>query len=174
MIPDALKSLPVVFVAVLAQLAVFSQLDVADGSPDLIVLVVAVLGVLTGSVVGALGGFWAGFLLDTASLGILGFSSLLLTLIGYWAGRYGETAGRDRGHTPLVAVAAATVLYALGGFLLAFMLGEPTSARWMLLDTLVPEIALNVLLAIPLYALLRRLFALHHRPGATREVELLG
>ena len=32
-------------------------------------------------------------------------ATLLLTLAGYWIGRYGETTGRDRGHAPFLAVA---------------------------------------------------------------------
>lgn len=171
---DILKALPLVFVAVLAQIAVFASIDVADGGADVVLVLVVVIAILAGSVVGAFAGFWAGFLLDTSTLGTLGFSSLLLTLAGYWSGRYGETAGRDRAPAPLLVVAAATVLYALAGFLLSFMLGEPTSARWMLFDTLVPQLALNVLVALPVYAVCRRLLVARERARATREVELLG
>ena len=173
MTTDALKSLPVVFIAVLAQVAVFSAIEVAGGSADAVVVTVTLIALLAGAVAGAVAGFWAGFLLDTATLGTLGFSSLLLTLVGYWSGRYGETTGRDRAHAPLLAVAAVTILYALAGFLLSFMLGEPTSARWMLFDTLVPQVALNVLLALPVYAVCRRLFVRDRLRGA-QEVELLG
>lgn len=174
MTADALKAVPLVFVAVLAQIAVFAPIDVGSGSPDAVVVVVAVVALLAGSVVGALAGFWAGFLLDTATLGTLGFTSLLLTLVGYWVGRYGETGGRHGAHAPLFAVVAATLLFALGGFLLSFMLGEPTSARWTLFDALLPQLALNLLLALPAYALLRRVFRAGRRVRAAQEVELLG
>ena len=46
-----------------------------------------------------------GLLLDTANLGTLGFTSLLLTLAGFWIGRYGETTARDRFHAPFTSVA---------------------------------------------------------------------
>jgi rod shape-determining protein MreD len=136
-------------------------------------VLVAVVALLTGSIVGAVAGFWAGLLLDTASLGTLGFTSLLLTLVGYWTGRFGETGGGTRSHGALVAVAGATVLYAIGGFLLNFLLGEPASARWMLFDALLPQLALNLLLTLPLFALCRRLLP---APGlrTAREVELVG
>ena len=50
-------------------------------------------------------GFAAGLVVDTANLGTLGLTSLLLTLAGYWIGRYGETTGRDRFHAPFLSVA---------------------------------------------------------------------
>ena len=43
-----------------------------------------------------------GLLIDIANLGTLGFTSLLLTLAGFWTGRYGETTARDRFHAPFV------------------------------------------------------------------------
>ena len=60
-----------------------------------------------------------GLLLDTATLETLGLTSLILTLGGYWIGRYGETTGRDRTHAPFVSVAVVTVLYAVGVLVLA-------------------------------------------------------
>ena len=169
---DVAKALPVIFIAVLAQVSVFASIEIAGGGADVLLVTVAVIALLAGALVGAVAGFWAGFLLDTATLGTLGFSSLLLTLVGYWSGRYGETTG-DRTHAPLLAVGGVTVAYVLAGFLLSFMLGEPTSARWMLFDTLVPQLALNMLLTLPVFACCRRLFG-RERHRAPQEVELLG
>ena len=79
-------------------------------------MLVALLSIalLRGSVFGAVAGFGTGLLLDTATLGTLGFTSLLLTLAGFWIGRYGETTARDRFHAPYVSVAVVTVLYSFG------------------------------------------------------------
>ena len=73
-------------------------------------MLVALLSIalLRGSVFGAVAGFGAGLLLDTATLGTLGFTSLLLTIAGFWIGRYGETTARDRFHAPFVSVAVVT------------------------------------------------------------------
>ena len=54
--------------------------------------------------------------------------SLLLTLAGYWIGRYGETTGRDRAHAPYLSVGVVTILYALGSLIVHFMLGDPAPA----------------------------------------------
>ncbi len=101
---------------------------------------------------GAVAGFLGGLLVDAATLGTLGTFALLFTVAGYWAGRYGETTGRDRAHAPLLAVAALTVGVAVGGFALHFMLGEDVWARHALFETLLPALVLNVALALPVYA----------------------
>jgi len=73
-------------------------------------LAVALLSIalLRGSVFGAIAGFGTGLLLDTATLGTLGVTSLLLTVFGFWIGRYGETTARDRFHAPFLSVAKRT------------------------------------------------------------------
>jgi rod shape-determining protein MreD len=166
---DVLKAAIVFFVAVVAQTAIVSAFEPGGGTADLVLVSLTAVALLRGSVFGAVAGFYAGFLLDTANLGTLGLSSLLLTLIGYWIGRYGETTGRDRAHAPLLAIAVVTVLYALGSLAMNYLLGEPVSARSGLVDALPVQIVLNLLLTIPVYALCRRLFA---RPGARTAVDV--
>jgi cell shape-determining protein MreD len=89
------------------------------------------------------------------TLDTLGLSALLYALAGYWTGRYGETTGRDRAHAPLLSVLVVTIVVAYAGFGLHFLLGEEVSARRALLETLVPGLALNLILATPVFALCR-------------------
>ena len=120
----------------------------------MLVTLVAV-SLLRGPIFGAGGGFSAGLLLDTANLGTLGVTSLLLTLAGYWIGRYGETTGRDRTHAPLLSVAIVTILYAVGALALHFVLGDPVDAGRSSFARSSRASLLNLLLAFPVYALVR-------------------
>lgn len=159
------------FFAAILQVTIVSSVGILGGSPDLVLVTLVAVALTQGSIFGAVSGFWAGLLLDVATLGTLGFTSLLLTLAGFWIGRYGETTGRDRAHAPLLSVAVVTVLYAVGSVVLHFMLREPAPARIALVDALPATIALNLLLVFPVFALIRRLFAPPHRPP---EVEFVG
>ena len=163
---DGAKTAAIVFVAAILEVSVFSDVHVLGGVPDLLLVTIVAVALLRGAVVGACAGFFAGLVLDTATLGTLGLSSLLLTLIGYWVGRYGETTGRDRTHAPFLSVAVVTFLYTLGGLALRFVLGESAPARHVLLETLFQDIALNLLLTLPVYAVVRRV--LPPRPAAVR------
>ena len=111
--------------------------------PNLLLVTIVSVALLRGSIFGAAGGFFGGLLVDTANLETLGLTSLVLTVGGYWIGRYGETTGRDRTHAPFVSVAVVTVLYAVGVLVLHFLLGDPVSARRILVEALVPTIALE-------------------------------
>ena len=115
-------------------MTLFASLDVAGGAADVLLLSLLSIALLRGAVVGAVAGFFGGLLVDMLTLDTLGVSALLYALAGYWAGRYGETTGRDRGYAPLLAVLVATIAIAFAGYGLHFLLGEEVSARRALFD----------------------------------------
>jgi rod shape-determining protein MreD len=171
---DAAKAAGILFLAVIVQVSILDDVAILNGRPKLLLVTVVCVALLRGAVFGAVAGFIAGFIADTGTFTTLGFTSLLLTLAGYWTGRYGETTGRDRAHAPLLSVAVVTALYQFGALVLHFMLGEHAPARGVLLDGLVPTVVLNVLLTFPVYALLRRLLPPAEWGDRVREVRLLG
>jgi rod shape-determining protein MreD len=170
---DGVKAAALLFVAAVFQVSVFSQAHVFEAVPDVLLVSLVAVALLRGSVVGAVGGFFAGLVVDTASLGTLGLTSLVLTLAGYWIGRYGETTGRDRAHAPFLSVAVVTVLYQLGLLVVHFVLGE-NAPGGAVVRSLVPAIVLNLILTAPIYALARRLLRPVDRSELTAEVQLLG
>lgn len=172
-IADGVKAAVLLFVAAIAQVSIFSEVHVFGAVPDLLLVTLVALALLRGSVAGAVGGFFAGLLVDTATLGTLGLTALVLTLAGYWIGRYGETTGRDRAHAPFLSVAVITVLYELGLLVVHFVLGESAPAG-AVVRSLVPAMVLNLILTAPLYAVTRRLLRPAERDELTTEVQLLG
>jgi rod shape-determining protein MreD len=170
---DGLKAAALLFVAAVAQGSIFAQAQVLGAVPDVLLVTLVALSLLRGSVVGAVGGFFAGLVVDTASLGTLGLTSLVLTLSGYWIGRYGETTGRDRAHAPFLSVAVVTVLYQVGLLVVHFVLGE-SAPGGAVMRSLIPAVVLNLILTAPIYAVVRRLLRPTNRDELTAEVQLLG
>ena len=170
---DGLKAAVLLFVAAILQVSIFTQVRVLGGVPDLVLVTLVAVSLLRGSVLGAAGGFFAGLLVDTATLAKLGLTSLVLTLAGYWIGRYGETTGRDRAHAPYLSVAVITVLYSFGVLLVHFVLGERAPAG-AIARGLLPSIVLNLILTGPVYWLVRRLLRPLDRGDYATEVQLLG
>ena len=170
---DGVKAAVLLFAAAIAQGSIFSEIHDFGAVPDFLLVTLVALALLRGSVAGAVGGFCAGLVVDTASLGTLGLTSLILTLAGYWIGRYGETTGRDRAHAPFLSVSVVTVLYELGLLVVHFVLGESAPAG-AVVRSLVPAILLNLILTAPVYALTRRLLRPAGREELTAEVQLLG
>jgi rod shape-determining protein MreD len=169
---DGLKAALVLFVASLFQLAVLTEYRPFRTSSIVLVALLSI-ALLRGSVFGAVAGFGTGLLLDTATLGTLGVTSLLLTVGGFWIGRYGETTARDRFHAPFVSVAVVTVLYAFGQLVLQFVLGQPAPAD-IVVHALPLGLLINLILTVPVYALIRRLFPPQELGDRVREVRLLG
>lgn len=89
----------IVIGGVILQLTFFSQVALFHVSPDLLPALVVVLGLLGGSLTGAVCGFSAGFLLDCLLIVPLGGGSLVLIATGYLAGLFRE---RFEIHSPLV------------------------------------------------------------------------
>jgi rod shape-determining protein MreD len=172
-IGGALRASALVFVAALLQAVIVSSLVLGGGAPDLLLLVVVSLGLLRGSVAGAALGFAGGLVVDLVTLDTLGTTSLVLTLAGFWAGRYGETTARGRRLAPLVAVGVITVLAAVFAFALHGMLGDGLDARYALLTALVPTLLANLLLALPVHSLVRSIVREQDYVEPASEVEVV-
>jgi rod shape-determining protein MreD len=164
----------IVFVAALLQVTLFATLDVAGGVADVLLLALLSIALLRGPVVGAAAGFFGGLLVDVMTLDTLGVTALLYALAGDWAGRYGETTGRDRSHAPLLTVFVATIAIAYAGYGLHFLLGEELSARRALFETLLPTLVLNLAVARPVFALCRSALDRPSFGDRVTEVKLLG
>ena len=162
----------IVFVAVLLQATIFASLDVLGGTPDVLLLALLGIALLRGAVTGAVAGFCGGLLLDIVTLDTLGVTALVLAVAGYWTGRYGETTGRGRAHAPILSVIVLTILVAVSGFFLHFLLGEEVSIRRALVEGLLAGLGLNLILGGAIFALCRSL--LERGPVQPAEVRVLG
>jgi rod shape-determining protein MreD len=143
-------------VAVIVQLAAVSQITVLQVSADLSPLVVMSVGLLAGSIAGATMGFCVGLVIDVALFQTVGVSSLVLIAVGYWAGRLREVRDPAHGLVPLAAGAAATAIAQVGMALIEFLLGIDSPVSLLLVRQIIATILLNALLALPVYALVRR------------------
>ena len=165
-----LRVAPLIFVAAVFQVGAVAGSRVLGAEPDLLLVVVVVVALVAGSITGAVSGFAAGLLVDVMTLDTLGTTSIVLTVAGYWAGRYGETTGRGRPYAAPLAAFAITLLATPANVALHFLLGQPVSAH-AAFATLIPSAIVNGLLAFGLHPLLRRYLTPQDRfRGRAREV----
>jgi rod shape-determining protein MreD len=144
-------------VTVVVQESAVSQISIFGISADLTPLVVMSVGLLAGSMPGAIMGFGTGLLVDTVLVQTLGVTSLLYIPIGYWAGRLREVRDPAHGLVPLVAGAAATAVAGIGMTLIQFLLGVDAPVSLLLLQQIFITVLVNTLIALPVYALVRRI-----------------
>jgi rod shape-determining protein MreD len=168
----ALRLAPLVFVAAVVQVSAISGARILGAEPDLLLVTVVAIGLVAGSIPGAVAGFAAGLLVDVMLLGVLGTSAIILTPVGYWAGRYGETTGRGRRYAPPLAAFALSIAATLGGVAVHFLLDQPVSAREALV-TLLPSALFAAVLILPVYGLCRWVVAPVQRYEPAQRVELV-
>lgn len=145
-----------VVLTVVLQLAVVSEIPLLGTNADLAPLLVLSVGLLGGPVAGAAIGFSTGLLVDMSLVQTLGLSSLLLIAIGYLAGRYGEVGDRTHALIPPIAGAVGTFLYTVAFSISQFLLGVDSAVSPLLIRDIFAQAALNGLLAIAVYPVVRR------------------
>jgi rod shape-determining protein MreD len=146
----------IVLAAVLLQITFFSYLSIFGTSPDFVVVVIAVIGLLGGAVIGAVTGFAAGLLLDIALLETLGVASLILLFVGYFAGRYRESFEIDSVFAPAAVAGALALLATAGLTALQLTLDVETGVSGEVVADAIVKGILAFLLTYPMYPLIRR------------------
>jgi rod shape-determining protein MreD len=153
----ALRIALILLVGVILQVSFFSYLTFAGVSPDVLSVIVAILGLMGGAVVGGVAGFGAGFLLDCVLLQTLGVSSLVLMSVGYLAGRYREGFEIGNSLIPPLLVGGLTLLGAAEMAAIQLMLGVDVPVSLLVLREIVMKGILAAILALPGYPLMRML-----------------
>jgi rod shape-determining protein MreD len=138
-----------------AQVVCFSKMDVFGASPDVALLVVISVGLLGGSLSGAVTGFSIGLLIDCLLLETLGAFALTMLAVGYVAGRYREAVGRPTRAAVALLGGALTLLGAV--VIAAIQIGtgiDATVSFLVVRDALVKSL-IGMVLAIPVLLLVR-------------------
>ena len=153
----SLRLVVLAFATVVIQQTAISQISIFGVSADISTLVVMSVGLLTGSLSGAIMGFGTGLLVDTVLVQTIGVTSLLYIAIGYWSGRLRELRDPAHGLVPLAAGAAATAVAGLGMTLSQFLLGGDAPVSLLLFQQIFVTVLVNTLIALPVFAVVRRI-----------------
>jgi rod shape-determining protein MreD len=151
-----LRLILLAFVAVVIQECAISQITLFGVSADVMPLVVMSVGLLCGSMTGAVMGFGAGLLVDLVLVQTLGVTSLLYIVIGYWAGRVRELRDPSHGLVPVAGGAVATAVAQIGMAILQFLLGVNAPVSGLLVQQIFITILINTLISLPVYVIVRR------------------
>jgi rod shape-determining protein MreD len=145
-----------VLLSVVLEVSGFSQMRILGGYIDLIPLVVGAVAIYAGSVPGAIVGFSTGLLIDLLVGQNLGATSLVLTALGYGVGRYRDLRDPAHGLMPIPVAAVATGGYLVAVAAVSFMLDIGASVSPLVLREAAITLLLNVAIALPYFALVRR------------------
>ena len=156
-----------VILAVLLQVTFFSRVALFHVSPDVLPAVIASLGLLGGSMSGAVAGFSAGLLLDCLLIAPLGGSSLVLMATGYLAGLFRERFEITSAFLPPLLIAAFTLFAELGFGMVELMLGVDSTVSGLIVKDMLVKSVFAFFLGWPIYLGVKRLL----RPAIVEEPE---
>lgn len=155
----------VVILTVLLQLSFFSRVELIHTSADILPAVVVSLGLLGGSLTGAVAGFSVGFLVDCLLVAPLGGTSLVLLGAGYLAGLFRERFDIHSALVPPLICMGLTLFTEAGYGVVQVMLGVDAPVSTLIVRDMLLKSIYAFFLAWPIYFGLRRLL----RPALVEE-----
>jgi rod shape-determining protein MreD len=142
-------------IAVLLQLSFFSRVELFHTSADILPAVVVALGLLGGSMTGAVAGFSIGFLVDCLIVAPLGGSSLVLLGAGYLGGLFRERFEIHSALVPALLCMGLTLFAELGFAAVQLMLGVDAPVSGLIVRDMLLKSIYAFFLAWPIYFGLR-------------------
>jgi rod shape-determining protein MreD len=141
----------IVVLGVLLQVTFFSRVELFHTSPDILPSVVVSLGLLGGSMTGAVSGFSAGLLLDCLLIAPLGASSLVVLSTGYLAGLYRERFDLGTRFTPPLLCMGLTLFALTAGALMELLLGVDAPVSALIVRDILIKTIYGFFLGWPIY-----------------------
>jgi len=150
------RLLAIGLLGVLLQLSFFSEVELFHVSPDVLPALVVCLGLLGGSMTGAVSGFAIGFFVDCLLVEALGITSLVLLGVGYSAGLFRERFEIHNTLVPALLCMGLTFAAELGFGLIQLLLGLDAPLSPLIIRDLLLKSVYAFFLAWPIYLLVRR------------------
>lgn len=144
-----------VLAVALLQVVFFSKIELFGSSPDGAAVAVMALGLLGGSLSGAVAGFSIGLLIDVLLLQTLGAFAATLMAVGYVSGRYREGLGvPPPGLVPALG-GAMTMLASIAFAAVQIGTGVDAGVSAIVVRDAVVTALLGTALALPVFILVR-------------------
>ena len=144
-------------VGILFQVSFFSKIELLGTSPDILAVLVVCLGLLGGSLAGAVGGFSVGLVIDCLMAEPLGATALILLGVGYCAGLYRERFDITSALIPPLLCMGMTFAALLAFSALQLMLGIDVGVSVVVARDIIIKSIYAFFLGVPIYLLMRRI-----------------
>ena len=144
-----------VLLSALLQVTFFAQVKLFGVSPDGAALIVMSLGLLGGSVAGAVGGFSIGLLIDCLLMQTLGAFGASLMTVGYLSGRYRESVGQPNRPTVVLLGAGFTLVAVLAFAAIQIGIGVDADVSTRIIGDALLKTLLGAMFSLPLYLAVR-------------------
>lgn len=146
----------IVIAALTIQATVMPLLAFQGVQPDLLLIVVVSSSLLLGKDQGVSIGFFSGLLQDLVGGNIFGLNTLSKLITGYLFGMAERKVFKEHIFLPVLAMVVATICNSAISFILLFLLGYKIELMSAIINTVLPLLMYNVVVAIPVHQVIYR------------------
>ncbi len=141
----------IIIACFILECTVFPSLSFASITPNLLIIVTSAFGFMRGKKEGMMVGFISGLLFDIMFSDLIGFYTLIYTVLGYANGFFRKIFYPDDIKLPLILITASDFLYGNIVCLFMFIMRSRFNYFYYLKSIIIPELIYTVLVTLILY-----------------------
>lgn len=144
----------IIIACFLLECTVFQRISFASITPNLMIIVTSSFGFMRGKREGMVVGFLSGLLIDIMFSDLIGFYTLIYTVLGYANGFFRKIFYDDDIKLPLILIAASDFLYGNIVCIFMFIMRSRFDYFYYLKSIIFPELIYTILVTLILYQLI--------------------
>lgn len=144
----------IIIACFILECTVFKRLSFASITPNLMIIVTSSFGFMRGKREGMMVGFISGLLVDIMFSDLIGFYTLIFTVLGYANGFFRKIFYDDDIKLPLILIAASDFLYGNIVCIFMFIMRSRFHYFYYLKSIIIPELIYTILVTLVFYQLI--------------------
>lgn len=146
-----------IFIMALLQSTVFNYIKIFDVKPNLLLILIITVALLTNDIEGAVVGFFCGLVQDMASGKVLGFYALLGMYLGFCIGTMNKRLNRENVLILLFFTFVSSIVYEFVVYLLNAFVRDTVDFIFSLRSMILTEALYNCVVSVFVFILVLRL-----------------
>lgn len=147
----------IILICFLLESTVFPSLSFASVTPNLMIIVTSSFGFMRGKKEGMMVGFISGLLIDIMFSDLIGFYTLIYTVLGYANGFFRKIFYDDDIKLPLILIAASDFLQGNIICIFMFIMRSRFHYFYYLKYIIIPELIYTILITLILYQIILKI-----------------
>lgn len=144
----------IIIACFILECTVFPSMSFASITPNLLIIVTSSFGFMRGKKEGMMVGFICGLLFDIMFSDLIGFYTLIYTVLGYANGFFRKIFYPDDIKLPLILIAASDFLYGNIVCIFMFIMRSRFHYFYYLKSIIIPELIYTILVTLVLYQII--------------------
>ncbi|MBQ2987023.1 MAG: rod shape-determining protein MreD [Tyzzerella sp.] len=144
----------IIIACFILECTIFQKLSFGSITPNLMIIVTSAFGFMRGKREGMMVGFISGLLIDIMFGDLIGFYTLIYTVLGYANGFFRKIFYDDDIKLPLILIAASDFLYGNIICIFMFVMRSRFHYFYYLKTIIIPELIYTILVTLALYQII--------------------